>query len=222
MRRIGSAVSDPLQHGSIFNKDIYSPDGVNTASFSPDEKWIVTASNDKTARIWDAGIVTRETPDWLIALAEAVGGKRLNPSGVVESFDPDLPILRKALRNLTGGDDLSRFGQWLAADPYTRTISPVSSITVPEFVAQRLAENTSESVDEAYRLDPGNPLIVASLAKFEADKDRALFLFRHALKRARIESPTAKVEEVRSIARSLFPDLREFSDAAAVPSPNSH
>src|SRR5438094_506110 len=82
--------------------------------------------------------------------------------GLLEPVDKNLPQFREQLRTLTGDNELSRFGRWFVADPSTRTISPLSSITVPEFVSQRLQENTSESVEEAYRIDPGNPLIVAS------------------------------------------------------------
>ena len=219
----GQAVGEPLQHGSISTKYWFSPDdGVNAASFSPDGKWIVTASENGTARVWDTGIVTKEAPAWLIALAEAMGGERLNANGIAEPFEPDLPKLREELRDLPGSDDLSRVGRWLVADPYNRTISPLSTITVPEFVSQRLEENTFESAYDAYRVDPADPLIVASLAKLvklETDKDQRLFLLRHAIKRAESEGPAGKVDEVRAIARSVLPDEREFSDAAAVSSP---
>ena len=79
----------------------------------------------------------------------------------------------------------------------------------------------TNSVEEAYDIDPGDPLIVASLAKFEPDKDKALFLCRHALQRAQIEYPPEKIEQVRSVAKSLFPDLPEFNEANNTPSPNT-
>ena len=180
------------------------------ASFSPDGKWILTGVAMK-ARLWEADCVAQEAPAWLMRLAEAVGGQRLDTNDVLEPQGPELPRLREDLRNLGGNDELSRFARWYVADPYTRTISPRSSITVPEFVAQRLQENDSMSLDEAYRIDPGNPIVVVSLAKFEKDKDEALFLCRHALERAQIEGPPEKIGQVRAIANSIFPDLPEFS-----------
>jgi WD40 repeat protein len=192
------------------------------ASFSPDGKWVV-ASFARKARVWDAGCVTTTAPDWLETLAEAGGGRKLNANGVLDFFKlGELPSLREKLRNLSGQDDLSRFGRWFIGDPFTRTISPASSITVPEFIAQRLQENTDLSVNEAYRLDPGDPILLASLAKFEKDKDRALFLCRHALQRAEIEGPPEKIKKVRSIANSIFPASAEFSDIAGIPSRRAH
>ena len=79
----------------------------------------------------------------------------------------------------------------------------------PEFVAQRLKENTSESLEEAYLADPGNPLTVASLAKFEKDKEAALFLCHHALEQARVEGGEALAKEVRAIILSAIPEFTE-------------
>jgi WD40 repeat protein len=194
---------------------------VTSASFNPDGKSVVTASFGK-ARIWEVGDVTGATPEWVSVLAEAIGGEHLNPNGVLETVNPDLAHLRKTFRNLSGSDDLSRFGRWFVADSYTRTISALSPITVPEFVSQRLLENTAESVEEAYNIDPGNPLILASLAKFEKDKDHALFLCRLAVKRAQIEGPPERIKQVLSISRSLFPDSSEFNIAFSVPTPENH
>jgi len=50
---------------------------------------------------------------------------------------------------------------------------------------------------------------VASLTKFDQDKDRALFLCRHAIKRARMEGGEALVEQVRAIVLSAIPDFTE-------------
>ena len=32
--------------------------GINSVAFSPDGKTIVSGSNDKTIKVWDAGVVT--------------------------------------------------------------------------------------------------------------------------------------------------------------------
>jgi WD40 repeat protein len=181
---------------------------VTSTSFSPDGRWILASMAGK-ARVWESGCVMNEAPQWLMTLAEAVGGRRLNGNGVLEPFHSDSNQLREKLRNLSGNDDLSRFGRWFVANPYTRTISPLSSVTVPEFVSQRLQENSAQSVDEAYRIDPGNPLIIASLAKFEKDKDRALFLCRYALKLAKVEGGDPFAEKVHSIVLTVFPDFAE-------------
>ena len=193
----GQAVSLPVQDSHWIGPE----------SFSPDSKWVALVWG--TARLWRAIVADKQAPPWLAELAEIAGGKRLNSQGVLEPFPQDPAQLREELQKLTGDDDLSRFGRWIAANPSTRTIDPFSVITTPEFISQRLQENTPASVKEAYGIDRGDPVIEASLAKFEADKDQALFLCRHALKRARMEGGEALVEKVRTIVLAVFPNFTE-------------
>jgi WD40 repeat protein len=181
---------------------------VESRNFSPDGKWMVLVSRG-TARLWRAIVEDQQAPPWLAELAEAVGGKRLNSQGVLEPSPEDPARLREDLQKLSGDSDLSRFGRWIAAGPSTRTIDPWSAITMPDFIDARLQENSPESIQEAYSADPGNPVVLASLAKFEKNKDEALFLCRHSLKRARMEGGEALVKKTRTIVLAAVPDFIE-------------
>ena len=44
------------------------------------------------------------------------------------------------------------WGRWFLADPAMRTISPFSKITVPQYIENRINENTAESLAEAEQL----------------------------------------------------------------------
>ena len=63
---------------------------VKSAQFSPDGQRMVTASEDNTARLWDAAIVTdkdtREDILLLAELAEATGGVTLETVGQAENL----------------------------------------------------------------------------------------------------------------------------------------
>jgi dipeptidyl aminopeptidase/acylaminoacyl peptidase len=145
----GKPLTDPMKHdGSVIS-----------AQFSPDGKRIVTDSS-VTARIWDIS-PTRETPpEWLLRLASAVAGQRLNDRGVFEPLSENsvdvLNQVKDQLSHEPADDDWAIWGQWFLADGSTRTISPFSKVMVPEYIENRIKENTSSSLDEAEELAFGN------------------------------------------------------------------
>ncbi len=196
----GKIAGEPMRHAL----------GVSGADFSADGKSIVTASWDKSAQIWDTDAVGTPAPDWLVQLAEFLSGQRLNARKLPEPANIDPAQLREKLAKLKGNDELSRFGRWFVSDRTTRTTSPFSEVTVPEILAQRLKENTLESLVKAYQLDPGNPLVVAALAKFDPDRDRAMFLCRYALEHAGKRGTPETVEQVRAVTKTIFPDVAAF------------
>jgi tetratricopeptide (TPR) repeat protein len=81
---------------------------VESASFSPDGRRVVTASDDKTARVWDLGSI-RNDVDW-IGLAEVFGGERLDSAGALAPMPAD--ELRRRFASL-----LERYREFFIASP---------------------------------------------------------------------------------------------------------
>ncbi len=129
--RRGIPISDPMQH----------EDRVLSATFSPDGSRIVTASADQNARLWDILPPSNASPpSWLPDLAEAVGGLALSDSGSLDPVDPDKFFqLKEQLADASGDDFWSKVGRWFFADRATRTISPQSTVTFPEYQAREAA-----------------------------------------------------------------------------------
>jgi WD40 repeat protein len=120
---------------------------VYSAQFSPYGKRIVTASKDDTARVWnDSGVFEPRKED---------------PGRVLEET-------RAQLNRGPADGDWTILGHWLLADRSTRTISPFSKITVPEYIGNRIKENTPESLDEAERLSVGNSALLQRIANARA------------------------------------------------------
>jgi hypothetical protein len=120
---------------------------VLSAQFSADRQRVVTASRDKTARVWDAPIIrNQDAPDdvlLLADLAEAACGSVLQTSGqteILKLLPPDQvratqeKIATKFGRQSLGLTPVERFLKWSVSDPRRRTISPFSKVTVPEWI----------------------------------------------------------------------------------------
>jgi tetratricopeptide (TPR) repeat protein len=71
-------------------------------------------------------------------------------------FSVQLENLRQQLMADAGTNFYTRWAKWFFADRATRTLSPSSSITVPEYVRRRIDEGTPGSLREAVSLAPTN------------------------------------------------------------------
>lgn len=161
----GQPLTEPFRHRAK----------VVTARFSPDGKRVLTASWDGTARLWDVGFAPSRCPTWLSQLAEALSGNHLNQRDLLEPTSLDrahtIAQLREFLARQPDTGDGVLWGRWLLADRSTRTLSPFSRITVPQYVSNRIHEATAESLAEAAEAASGNAellrMVEAARAAFE-------------------------------------------------------
>jgi WD40 repeat protein len=152
--KTGRPLSSPLQHQDT----VYSP------SFSQDGTRVLTASADHTARVWDIAPETA-SPDWLPDVLEAASFQSLDDSGGLRPFwtEKYFQIRRERLAS-TSNDPWDVFGRWLFSDPTTRTISPWSPVTIPEYTQRLIVEGTPEALDQAQALSYGHPNVEAQIA----------------------------------------------------------
>ena len=171
------ALSEPMKHAGA----------VYCAQFSADGQRVVTASRDKTARVWDIPTITRkdsaDDANLLADLAEATVGLALQTFGQTEILAALTPDQVKATRDKIAVKfpgppsqltPLQQFLKWSVSERRSRTISPFSGLTVPEWIESRIKEGTLD-LRAAMLVDPANArlsahfgLALANLAVAEA------------------------------------------------------
>jgi hypothetical protein len=139
------------------------------------QRAVVTASNDGTARVWDIPTITRkdsaDDTNLLADLAEATGGLALQALGQTEILAPLTLDQVKATRDKIAVKfpgrhsqltPLQRFLKWAFRNGGSRTISPLSEITLAEWVENCLKEGTLDGLRAAaVEVDPTNARLIA-------------------------------------------------------------
>jgi WD40 repeat protein/serine/threonine protein kinase len=122
----GLRLGDPFRHGALDSSPSFSNGGdrVTSASFSPDGRWAITASLDRTARIWEVPVASAPIPAWLPELAEAIGGQRLNPDRIAQPVPWTAHADLKARLAKSSATDL--YTQW--ARRFFDDLTPPASI----------------------------------------------------------------------------------------------
>jgi len=98
----------------------------------------------------------------LASLCEAFGGFAVNEGGALVPLgerQKRLAALREQSQKQLATGSLSPvdpFERWLFADPWTRTVSPLSLMTVPQYICDCLRH---DAYAEAQRTYAGHPLL---------------------------------------------------------------
>src|SRR6266496_1072627 len=200
----GKPIGEPMKHEGL----VYS------AQFSPDGQRVVTASGDKTARLWDLPAATKKDTKedilLLSALSETMGGVTLESAEQAENFttlrsEPIGTIREKITAKLPGAPSelspLQRFLNWSVADRRTRTISPFSQVTVPEWLENRIKEGRVEGLRAALEVDPVNARLTAHLGRRLAD-----FAVQQGVEPDEARRARGEADFLTSRAEKLAPD----------------
>jgi hypothetical protein len=153
--RTGQAIGAPLQHHAEVVAVAWSPAGTR----------VMTGSWDSTARVWDAPIAQAEDGLRLAEIAELTGGLRVTDDDALVQANT-WPALTARVAQLRRELDLKQAPpgsldqmlKWFFSDARQRTISPLSAMSVDEYVSRMLAlgEDGRSEVENEY---PGHPLL---------------------------------------------------------------
>jgi hypothetical protein len=72
--------------------------------------------------------------------------------------------IHEHLKNYSTNDAWTVWGEWFLADRQTRAISPFSSVTIPQFVENRIQQHTPEALGQADSLTLGNTNLLQQIS----------------------------------------------------------
>ncbi len=162
------------------------------ARFNSEGRRIMFDLDAETTRVTDVPPAAVPCPDWLLALSEALSGEHFGEHGFLEPTKLNrvetLDRIRKKLKSEPVNDDWTVWGRWLLADPATRTISPFSSMTVPEWIERQFTDDSADSLDEVERYAVGvrDAALLQRLAKA---RQHPVYRLRQALNRMDATQP---------------------------------
>jgi len=157
-------------------------DSVNDAQFSADGQRLVVSGWDGTARVLSTQTDLGADPAKLARAVRALSGVEIDADGQLHELSSgERAQARDELRAAaTGRTPFDNAIRWYFSDSATRTIAPLADQSVPAFIESAIAAALSVNhddedhprrarawLDEAYRVDPGHPLILLALSAFE-------------------------------------------------------
>jgi WD40 repeat protein len=138
-----------------------SSDGILDAQLSLDGNRLWFADS-QGLKVFDVPILPAGETEPLARLAEAVAGYEVNDEGRLLSIQDRIHRLNELRRETANAPPRQARAQslirWFLADWRSRSLSPLSEITVPEYIRQRLAEGP-DAREEILRTFPGHPLL---------------------------------------------------------------
>jgi WD40 repeat protein len=153
------------QTGRPMGAELVHDDDVLSAEFSPDATRVLTVTADGTAQVWDVQVGTPADAAALANFAETVGGLRVTANGAlepVENLNERLQALKQqAAQAEPGRPGAASFIRWYFEDPWTRTTSPLSGTTVPQYIDRMLTLGGGPRA-EAERAFRGHPRLKAA------------------------------------------------------------
>ena len=188
----------------VQNRKAWRHEGtVNSAAFSPDGTRVVTADGG-SARLWDVAIKGPDAGRWLADLDESRALKHLDERGTIGPLDGSWKPLDAAQLPTPAA---ARWVAWFTTDVRHRTISPFSDVTVDQWLRERVADDTRETLQEALNIDPNNALCLALLAGKESPADNVV-AERHAARAVQLAPTDTHVLRESANAYRLIGDAR--------------
>lgn len=134
---------------------------------SPSAGFLATASDDRTAKVWQISL-PGDTPEWLPELAEIVGGYTMSEAGGTTILSNPWEQYAAVQKEVLSSENqhAKDWGQWFLADRRTRTVSAFSKIPTDAYLEQAShSESDVRVLRDMLRVSPDHGFVISRLAQ---------------------------------------------------------
>ena len=184
--------------GHVLGELVTAARAAGAVRFSQDGRRLVMGC--AATSVWDLPPVTGACPRWLLSLAEGISGQTVDNRNLLEKIESNRMTIVNSVREQlqeSAANDWVTWGRWFLAKPDTETISPHSSMTLAEYVENRIESGTTEAVEECERLPLLGPQLLHRIEQARAKLEQQQ---RLTASRDRFENSSRQGTNPRSAA----------------------
>jgi len=141
---------------------------ISTASLNPDETAVAIGikAPEQSAIVWDLEAAPVPVPIWVCDWAESLAGLQILSDGTVRDMSSENGFRRLKEHSQSPATNIySKYLAWFLSPPSARMISPMSAVTVAEYLDRRVAVSDWNCLYEVLALSPTNSLAYARLGE---------------------------------------------------------
>ncbi len=167
-----------IQTGHPLGNGVPIPSQATCLDYHVKDHVVIVACDDGTVRAVGCPFVAMDVPPWMCTFAEElVGLKKTGPETFAHVAGTHAKLQAYIVGDVqTSETDFPRLARWKLTTGNQRHGMPRFISTLADNIANRVDENSTDSLFECYDAAPGDPLVLAALSLFTPNRRQGEFL----------------------------------------------
>lgn len=212
-----------ISTGRALGQGLGVPSQATCVDYLLQDKVIVVACDDGTARAFGSPFVGQDIPSWTCDFAERIIGLRKTGPDAFERMESHVGQLRNYLSTAVRSSnfDFPKLVTWKMTLGAERVGFPRFLSTLAANIERRIDERSLEALFECYEAAPGDALVLAALSTYLPNPQQREFLADVVLARGESDPLTRAFAAGTLIAAGRSEEATKIMDAAVAAAPEN-